>query len=191
MNKPIIITVSAKARHGKDTFADIFKKVAEERKYRVLIIHYADILKYVCKQYFNWNGEKDEVGRHILQYVGTDLCRNNHPDVWVNCVIELIKGLQTEYDFVVIPDSRFKNEIEAWENTNFFNFTIRINRVNEDGTEFNNGLTPEQQQHSSETELDNYGFNYTIENRKLEDLENAAQAVLEDILKLDSIEVGG
>ena len=184
MNKPIIITVSAKARHGKDTFADAFKKVAEEQKYRVLTIHYADILKYVCKEYFRWDGKKDEVGRHILQYVGTDLCRKNHPDVWVNCVIELVKGLQTEYEFVIIPDTRFPNEINAWENTDFFNFTIRINRVNEDGTEFDNGLTPEAKSHLSEIALDDYGFNYTVENKDIGDLEVAAQAILEDILKL-------
>ena len=69
MNRPIVITVSAKAQHGKDSFATAFKKIAEENENKVLIIHYGDILKYVCKQYFGWNGEKDEVGRTLLQHV--------------------------------------------------------------------------------------------------------------------------
>ena len=185
MNKPIIITVSAKAQHGKDSFAKAFSKKAGENHFRVLTIHYGDILKYVCKQYFGWNGEKDEVGRSLLQHVGTNLCRNNHPDVWVNCVVELVKGLKTEYDFVVIPDTRFKNEIEKWEDTDFFTFSVRLNRKNEDGTDFDNGLTLDQKNHPSETELDNYGFNYIIENKNLDDIELAAQAILEDILKID------
>lgn len=185
MNRPIILKISAKAQHGKDSFATAFKKIAEGNKNKVLIIHYGDILKYVCKQYFNWNGEKDEAGRTLLQHIGTELVRNNHPDAWVNCVIELVKGLQTEYDFVVIPDTRFPNEIEKWETTDFFTFSIRLNRKNEDGTDFDNGLTPEQKNHPSETSLDDYGFNYVIENKNLNDVDAAAQAIYEDILKID------
>lgn len=184
MNRPIIITVSAKAQHGKDSFAEAFKKVAEENKNRVLIIHYADVLKYVCKQYFGWNGEKDEAGRTILQHVGTELVRNNHPNAWVNIVKEIVLGLQTEYDFVVIPDTRFPNELD-WEDTPFFTYSVRLNRKNEDGTNFDNGLTTEQKNHLSEISLDNYAFNYVIENKNLQDIEDAAQAILEDILKYD------
>ena len=186
MKKPIILLISAKAQHGKDTFASAFKKEAENKSgYKTLIIKYGDILKYVCKEYFNWNGETDEVGRQILQQVGTNLCRNNNPDVWVNCVIEIVKGLQTEYDFVCIPDVRFPNEITAWENTDFFTFTVRLTRVNEDGTPFDNGLTEEQKQHPSEVALDDYRFNYEIYNQNINDINAAAQAILDDILKID------
>ena len=186
MNKPIILLISAKAQHGKDTFATEFTKEAKnEMGFRVFTIKYGDILKYVCKEYFGWNGEKDATGRHILQQVGTNLCRNNNQNVWVNCVIEIVKGLKTEYDFVLIPDTRFPNEITAWENTDFFAFTIRLNRENEDGTPFDNGLTEEQKQHISETALDNYHFNYEICNKNIEDISFAAKAILSDILKID------
>ena len=186
MRKPIILLISAKAQHGKDTFASAFKEEAKNKsEYRTLIIKYGDILKYVCKEYFNWNGEKDEVGRQILQQVGTNLCRNNNSDVWVNCVIEIVKGLQTEYDFVCIPDVRFPNEITAWESTDFFTFTVRLTRVNEDGILFDNGLTEEQKQHPSEIALDNYRFNYEIYNQNINDINAAAQVILEDILKID------
>lgn len=185
MNKPIVILISAKAQHGKDSFATAFNKVASEKHYRILTIHYGDILKYVCKQYFGWDGNKDEKGRTILQRVGTELARFNHPDVWVNCVIEIVKGLKTEYDFILVPDTRFPNEIECWEKTDFFTFSVRLNRKNEDGTDFDNGLTPEQKNHFSEISLDNYAFNYVIENKNLQDIEGAAQAILEDILKYD------
>ena len=70
-----IITISGKAQHGKDTTAEMLKKKLEELQYKVLIIHYADYVKYVCRQYFNWDGNKDEKGRTILQQVGTNLAR--------------------------------------------------------------------------------------------------------------------
>lgn len=121
----------------------------------------------------------------LLQRVGTELVRKNHPNAWVNIVKEIVMGLQTEYDFVVIPDTRFPNEIEGWEDTPFFIFSVRLNRKNEDGTDFDNGLTPEQKNHPSETSLDDYGFNYVIENKNLNDVDAAAQAIYEDILKID------
>lgn len=185
MNKPIVITVSAKAQHGKDSFANAFEKIAKEQGYRVLIIHYGDILKYVCKQYFGWNGVKDKAGRDMLQHVGTELVRFNNSDAWANCVVELVKGLQTEYDFVLVPDTRFPNEIECWENTDFFIFTVKILRKNEDGTDFDNGLTSEQKQHLSEVSLDDYHFNYEVESANLESLALSAESILEDILNMD------
>lgn len=185
LETPIVLLISGKAEHGKDTFADSFIKEAQNKLgYRCLRIKYGDILKYVCKSYFGWNGEKDKVGREMLQQVGTNLCRNNNPEIWVNCVKEIVKGLQTEYDFVLVPDCRFPNELD-WSDTDFFTFTIRINRQNEDGTPYINHLTEEQKQHPSETALDNYKFNYEIVNEKLDEINAAANAVLCDILKID------
>ena len=120
----------------------------------------------------------------LLQKLGTELGRKNNPEVWINCVKEIVKGLQTEYDFVLIPDCRFPNELD-WSDTDFFTFTIRLNRKNEDDTLYVNHLTPEQKQHSSETALDEYHFNYEIENKSLEDISFAAKAILNDILKID------
>ena len=124
-----------------------------------------------------------------MQYLGTDLARHNNENVWLNCVKEIIKGLQTEYDFVLISDCRFPNELN-WEDTDFLTYTIRLNRKNEDGSDYDNGLTEEQKNHPSETALDDTAFNYVIEDKNLEDIEYAAEQILEDILKIDS-EIGG
>ena len=70
-----IICISGKAQHGKDTTATILSAALEDRGNKVLTFHYADLLKYLCRQYFNWNGEKDEAGRTLLQHVGTDVVR--------------------------------------------------------------------------------------------------------------------
>ena len=49
MNKPIVLLISAKAEHGKDSFADAFIEEAQNKLgFRCLRIKYGDILKFVC-----------------------------------------------------------------------------------------------------------------------------------------------
>lgn len=55
-----VILISGKARSGKDSFANALSKILQSKDKKVLITHYADLLKYVCRQFFDWNGEKDE-----------------------------------------------------------------------------------------------------------------------------------
>ena len=88
MEKPLIIPIMGKARNGKDSFAKFLKEEIEERTgENVLIIRYADYLKFVLEKYFNWDGNKDEKGRNLLQHIGTDTCRKNNENVWVNVVV--------------------------------------------------------------------------------------------------------
>ena len=47
-----VICISAKARHGKDTAAEIMKEYLEMQGKKVLITHFADLLKYLCKSLF-------------------------------------------------------------------------------------------------------------------------------------------
>jgi len=154
MGKPTVICISGKAEHGKDFCASLLKKVLEEMEYKVLILHFGDYLKYVCKTIFNWNGEKDDIGRTILQKVGTDLARNNNPDIWANVVAETAMALKTEYDFFIVPDARFVNEtvLKGCET-----IIVRVNRM-----DWENRLTPEQRLHPSETSLDNFKFDYIL-----------------------------
>lgn len=154
-----IIAISGKAQHGKDTFADALKIELEERGYNVLLTHYADLLKYMCKNFFGWNGEKDEAGRHILQYVGTNVVREQCPDFWVNFVIDVLNLFPDEWDYVLIPDTRFPNEIERLKES-FDNVKLlKVIRPN-----FESTLTEEQKKHPSETALDNYKEDITFYN---------------------------
>lgn len=153
-----IILISAKAQHGKDTSASILKEILEQVNKKVLIAHYADLLKYICKTFFNWNGEKDDEGRTLLQRVGTDVIRKINPDYWVNFISEFFKLFPNEWDYVLIPDVRFPNEIREMIFNGFDVFSVRINR-----TDFESSLTEEQKNHISEIALDNYQFDYYID----------------------------
>lgn len=163
-----IVLISGKSRSAKDTTASYIAAEFRLRGQRTLIVHYADFLKWFCREYLGWDGKKEtlqntgETGRSMLQRVGTEIVRKNNPDSWIMMMIALLKGMYTEYDVVFIPDARFPNEIErikeAFENEAKI-ITIRINRPN-----FDNGLSEEEKNHSSETALDDYKFDLYIKN---------------------------
>ena len=85
-----IYLISGKSGSGKDTFANYSKNFLEKQGKKVLIIHFADLVKYYSKQYYNWNGEKDEAGRTLLQQLGTDKMRSINPNYWARTVSEFI-----------------------------------------------------------------------------------------------------
>ena len=151
-----IVLISGKAQNGKDTVANILKEKLEQKGNKVVITHFSDLIKFVCEKYFGWDGQKDEKGRTILQYVGTDVVRSIKPNYWVDFIIEFLSMFREEWDYVLIPDVRFPNEItrfdESWDIT-----SVRVTRLN-----FTSTLTEEQKNHSSEMALDDFYFDYTI-----------------------------
>lgn len=155
-----IIVVSGKARHGKDTVGDFIKQELNDRfEKRALVMHYADLLKFYCKEYFGWDGNKGETGRTLLQKVGTDVVRAQNPDYWVNHVGEFLSLFKDQWDYVIIPDARFKNEVFGLVKYGFIVWHWRVTRP-----DFDNGLTDEQKSHKSETELDNVRPDFNIIN---------------------------
>lgn len=154
-----VICISGKAQHGKDTSANLLREELEAQGKSVLVAHYADLLKYLCRSFFHWNGEKDDTGRRLLQYVGTDIVRKKRPDFWVGFLVDVLTLFPDEWDYVLIPDCRFPNEIEAMRNAGFDVTHLRIVRPN-----FESPLSEEQQKHPSETALDGYPADRTILN---------------------------
>lgn len=143
-----VFVISGQARHGKDTTATIFKNELERKGYRVLITHYGDLLKYICTKFFEWDGFKDAKGRTLLQQIGTERVRKVDPDFWVNFIVNILKIFDGEWDYVFIPDTRFPNEVSNLTDAGFDVCHIRVERPH-----FDNGLTPEQRSHPSETAL--------------------------------------
>ncbi len=151
-----VVCLSGKAQHGKDSFANAISDQLSKKGQRVLIYHHADYLKYLCKQYFGWDGAKDDKGRTILQHIGTDIVRTKKPTFWVDTAIAFFELFQDDYDYVLIADCRFQDEVDSYKPI-FHTTSLRIHRP-----DFDNGLTPEQKSHASETALDNYSFDITI-----------------------------
>jgi hypothetical protein len=152
-----IFLLSGQGQHGKDSTA-IFLK--EKLQGSTLIIHYADYLKFIAKNYMGWSGEKDVAGRTLLQLLGTERVKYDlkKPLYWVERVCDIIEIVYDQYDYFCVPDVRFISEIHYPE-ARFPQKTssIRITRLN-----FDNGFTLEQKNHISELELVHYPHDYYI-----------------------------
>ena len=134
---------------------------------KVLVTHYADLLKYICLNYLGWDGNKDDDGRRMLQYVGTEVIRKQNPTFWVDFVATILKYFYDYWDYVIIPDCRFPDEITTMINNGFDIVHLRVLRSN-----CESDLTAMQKQHISETALDNVEPDYYIYNDgSLDDLE--------------------
>lgn len=169
------ITISGKAGHGKDTFANNLKRNLEDLSYKVCIFHYADYIKMIAREIYGWDGNKDFKGRNLLQKLGDNL-RNKDKMLIVNELIKVLELVENDFDIALIPDSRFPIEIDAikekWET-----LSVHINRIN-----YLNNLTDEQKKHITETSLDTYEYDikYDIE----ENIFNDYSREILDMLKL-------
>lgn len=171
-----VMAISGKAQHGKDTTANMLKKLMEQKGKTVLIFHYADLLKHICLSYFDWDGKKDDAGRRILQYVGTDVIRAKQPDYWVDFATGFLRLFPDEWDYVLIPDCRFPNEVDCLGQAGFDMMHVRIVRPG-----FKSPLSSEQQMHPSETALDHTVPDHWVYNDgTLGDLENTIAAWIRD-----------
>jgi hypothetical protein len=128
--------------------------------------------------------------REFLQKIGTEAIRTGlHPDAWVNALmseyVRPSKWVNRYYDEKnkqglcgreevwgdlpnwIITDCRFKNEAAAVKRNN--GIIIRVERGENDSTDL----------HPSETELDNYPFDYVIDNNgTITELTDKIRAIL-------------
>lgn len=173
-----ILMLSGKGGSGKDEVAKMMEEDLNLRGFHTLTIHFADLVKYYAKQYYEWNGEKDTSGRALLQKIGTTVMRTAFPTYWAEIVAKFLYAAQDDFDFVLIPDWRFINEFETVADYNKNVIRIRVERPNF----VNEKMTEEQRNHISECELDNFCFDWIIQNdRGLEELEAAAKIIIDEI----------
>jgi len=169
-----VVCISGKAEHGKTTMAEAIKGEAEKTGAKVLLINYADYLKYIAITYFGWDGKKDEAGRSLLQLIGT-MAREVDMNYWVKIVHDFIKTFGRRFDLALIADCRYPNEIEYMQTNGLDITSLRVVRLN-----FTSSLTPEQLEHPSETALDDYLFDHYIKCESgIENVQREAESFLE------------
>lgn len=178
------IIISGKSGSGKDMIAQFMKEELAKHGQKALIIHYADAVKWFCRDFLDWDGKKDEVGRTLLQMVGTDIVRARHPNFWTGIVVGLIQAFEptSNFDIAIIPDARFPNEVNI-SLENLKNATsVRIERTVNGEPWVNPVLTEDQRNHPSETSLDIFAFDYVVHNDEgLDLLKESAHTILKDL----------
>ena len=119
--------------------------------------------------------------REMLQKLGTEAMRNGlHQNVWVNALFADYRAPKMSEDYPskwIITDVRFENEAEAIKERGGILVRIKRNSSESSGS------------HPSETALDNYKFDYTIDNNdSMVDLVAAVRSFLEayDIINADT-----
>lgn len=156
-----VIAISGKAGHGKDATASLLKNKLNKLGFKVIIVHYGDLLKFIAEKYLNWDGKKDQEGRELLQWLGTDLIRKKNSNFWVDFVVKtLLFFPEDKWDYVLIPDTRFPNEITQLKKSIERVISLRVERQ-----EYKTSLTPSQTEHPSETSLDDFPFDYILQSQ--------------------------
>lgn len=190
----MIVGIGHKARRGKDTAASAL--VRDEGFVR---IGFADALKelavlvdpivgetgptnvgagrgrlsYVVRQN-GWDQAKDRYPevRRFLQELGTGVRQVLGEALWVEHVIRQVGDRD-----VVIPDVRFPNEAQAIKDAG--GIVVRIDRAVPPRIAASASST-----HDSETALDGWEFDYTIDNGgSIVDLENAIKEIVAEAKK--------
>lgn len=177
-----IILIGNKAQHGKDTFANMLQEELLRKGKICGIIHFADFLKFICANYYSWNGEKNQEGRTILQEVGNGI-RELDEHFWTDFVARFIR--HSTNDFILIPDWRHQEEHERL--LEYFDYddiiTVNIMRFVDENTPFvAPDMTEKQLNHKSEIDLDGYVCHYTVLNITLEELRESAELFAEELI---------
>lgn len=168
--------ISGKAESGKDTVATELENVLIKNNYSFRRLHFADYLKFACQTYFDWDGKKDVNGRNMLQNIANNHFRKYCASYFADRIYEIINIFQFRWDYVIIPDLRFKNEFEKIKK-NFNYATIRIERKDHE-----NILTEKQRKDSSETELDNENFDFYINETDINEKLIHSRIIMEEII---------
>ena len=175
--QPKIYIICGKARHGKDTIAEMIRNYYLEKKYDVLNLQYSSYIKEYAKKISNWDGSEESKPRELLQQLGTNIIRDKIDEAFfLKKLVDDIKVYSFFFDVLTISDARFKLEVDT-PRDNFEDVVIiHVVRPN-----FDNGLTEEQKMHRTEIDLDDYeNYDYTITNDgTLEELEEKVRNIVE------------
>ena len=178
-----IITISGGARHGKDTTGDLIRRELVGMKKRVVVLAFADYLKFIAGKYFGYKGDahKDEPGqRELLQRLGSEVGRKYNEDVWVDVVKIFLDAFKDEFDVAIVTDARFSNECNMLKGTyNVIN--LKVIRRN-----FDNQLG-DKKYHVSETALNFFEFDHVIDSDNLDELEKKVGMFVKKFVEMDKI----
>jgi len=157
----MIIGISGKMGSGKDYYADkLLKKFVNSIK-----ICFADQLKVIVATKYNIDikllfGDKTQEHRELLQETGQDE-RKIDKKIWIKYTNNWIKLYQMRgFKYIIISDVRYKNEANYIKQKGGIVIRIHAPKRNLQRLQKENS----NGNHISEIDLDDYKFDYTINN---------------------------
>ena len=111
LNKTLCILIAGKAGTGKTESAKFLDSYLSNFQLKGGIYSFASGVKHCAREYYGWDGLKDERGRRLLQNVGRT-GREYNIDIWVN---KTLKSFHSSFDpvgdFMLVDDWRYPNEL--------------------------------------------------------------------------------
>lgn len=109
----VLIGIGGKAGAGKST-AQHMLELMLPKHYKPCCFNFADEVKRVARDFFGWNGVKDEAGRRLLQAIG-QWGRSIDPNFWIRAWWELvIDAYRAEPLAIIAADVRFPIELDIF-----------------------------------------------------------------------------
>lgn len=181
--KITIIMTSGKAHNGKSEFSKELEKLLKQTDKNIIRCSLSTYIRNITKNDFFWDGKDTTEARRFMGEVyrlATELIYPYHMArrVWERDIIPNLK----EDNIVIVESLREKNNLDYFINLKNQGLisnviTIRINRPNYSDIDIS------QEHHISETDMDNYKFDYEIINDgTIEDLHIRTKDVLKKIL---------
>lgn len=107
---------------------------------------------------FGWDGKKDDKGRKLLQWVGTEVGRNYDPNVWIKYAFKRMRSNfireNKESNVALFDDLRFVNEVEWIKNNKGVIIKVTDNKTKD----------TELSKHVSESGVPDQFIDYEIRN---------------------------
>jgi hypothetical protein len=156
--------LSGHAGVGKTYCAEYLSTLAKKYELKLYAAHFANQVKATAR-FMDWDGKKDRAGRILLQRIG-QVGREYDPLLWARLEFHSIDSqVGFPFEVVTIDDWRFVNElVYVKENEPLYKpITIRVVAPEREvlkGTPEYNDI--------SETELDNFEFDYVVYNPPIE-----------------------
>jgi len=174
--EPLIILIAGRAGSGKSTLAELLKKEYELKNKKVVISPYTKYLKNYIEEITRQKINEGNKPRDLLQQISSKIIKGNlkKKNFFIDRQIEDIEIYSYFVDVILIPDTRFPNEIKLIREK--FKNVISIGIIRKDYISI---LTKEQIEDESETALDDYkDYDFEIENTEGTDLKEAAKKLV-------------
>jgi hypothetical protein len=189
----MIVGLTGYAQHGKDSMGNLFQEHLGYRKMafadglRKCVYTLNPVVPYETPGQVPWARYRDLLDtegyerakqrpevRRLLQVFGTEVARDIlGEDTWVNALN--VAWANDGRPDAVITDVRFPNECEFVQSHG--GIVIRVTRLNEDGTQFDNGVPTS---HPSESHIADLPIDVDVIGRNLADLKEAFSLLVLD-----------
>lgn len=174
-----LFVIGGTAKCGKNTLGKYLREELKKYGYKPCVMRLTEPLYSYAENYFDWSENSAEKPREFLQKMGIEIIKEKlHKHFFLlDRLSEDIEILSNFFDTFIITDARLVMEFNELKKR--YDNVVTIHLTRED---FDNGLSAEEKNHVTETELALYNdFDFKIQNTGLKELEKEAENIIKTL----------